>query len=111
VESLLNQYKNIFLTAHGLGISLPAFILEFFKLGPVTSPEIQSDCPLLKLGSRGQCVSLLQTKLNQHPISPKLDVDGIFGNQTHAAVRAFQALKGILVDGIVGNQTWGALDN
>jgi peptidoglycan hydrolase-like protein with peptidoglycan-binding domain len=38
-----------------------------------------------------------------------LDVDGIFGPKTEAAVRAFQQNENLAVDGIVGTQTWTAL--
>lgn len=57
----------------------------------------------LKRGSKGEEVKTLQTILGN------LDVDGIFGKKTDAAVRAFQAANDLQVDGIVGTMTWAAL--
>lgn len=65
----------------------------------------------LMVGSTGNLVKELQTKLNQvlKPV-PLLQVDGIFGTKTNAAVRAFQAKERLAVDGIVGPMTQSALD-
>ena len=59
---------------------------------------------LLKRGSKGEEVRKLQTMLGN------LDVDGIFGKKTEAAVKAFQAANDLKVDGIVGEMTWAALN-
>ena len=61
----------------------------------------------LSYGSQGSDVTELQKLLNQNGY--KLDVDGIFGDQTRDAVQQYQQKNGLDVDGIVGNNTWGAL--
>ena len=38
-------------------------------------------------------------------------VDGIFGQKSDAAVKAFQTDQALTVDGIVGPNTWKALFN
>jgi peptidoglycan hydrolase-like protein with peptidoglycan-binding domain len=68
--------------------------------------------PMLRRGDRGSDVSDLQDMLNARPmIEPKLNVDGVFGKKTDAAVRQFQKTEHLSVDGIVGPRTWGALLN
>jgi peptidoglycan hydrolase-like protein with peptidoglycan-binding domain len=70
----------------------------------------------VKLGSKGQAVRAVQDQINfrNNKNGHTLDVDGIFGLKTQAAVRAFQRamaleIHGFAVDGIVGPQTWHAL--
>lgn len=58
-------------------------------------------------GSRGGDVSALQEKLNEKGY--KLEVDGIFGDKTKAAVVDYQKKNQLQVDGIVGEETWGSL--
>jgi len=54
---------------------------------------------LLKLGSKGDEVKIVQKKLG-------LTVDGVFGPKTEAAVREFQKKYGVYPDGMVGPKTW-----
>jgi putative chitinase len=54
---------------------------------------------LLKLGSEGEDVKKLQTKLGVDPI-------GKFGPKTEAAVKAWQSANGLTPDGVVGNNSW-----
>lgn len=64
--------------------------------------------PTLRIGARGPAVAELQRQLKAAGFNPG-PVDGWFGPKTQAAVRAFQASRGITVDGWVGPQTWGKL--
>ena len=58
---------------------------------------------VLKLGSRGNEVKVLQEKLN-------LKADGIFGPITEEAVKDFQRANGLEVDGIVRANTLSKLN-
>jgi len=66
---------------------------------PTTTEHIIS----LSAGSEGRQVELLQRALGA------VKVDGIFGPETEAAVRTFQARAGLTVDGVVGPLTSAAL--
>ena len=57
---------------------------------------------ILKKGSKGSSVKLLQEKLH-------LIKDGIFGELTEEAVKNFQTENGLVPDGIVGQKTWDKL--
>ena len=61
----------------------------------------------LSYGSKGSEVKKLQEELNKQGY--KLDVDGIYGAKTQAAVKDYQKSSGLAVDGIAGVQTTGAL--
>ena len=57
---------------------------------------------ILKVGSRGEDVKKLQSKLG-------LSADGVFGPGTEAAVKKWQSSNGLTADGIVGEGTWGRM--
>ena len=63
--------------------------------------------PLLRSGSQGNFVYLLQFILNEYGYN--LTVDGIFGSRTLNAVRDFQRNNSLSVDGLVGTNTWRTL--
>jgi peptidoglycan hydrolase-like protein with peptidoglycan-binding domain len=71
-------------------------------------PAVPIDDGEVSVGERGELVADLQRKLNK--AGESLDVDGIFGGGTLAAVRAFQARNGLVPDGVVGKKTWRKLD-
>ena len=61
-----------------------------------------------KKGSSGTVVSQIQTKLKNWGYYAG-DVDGVYGNATERAVRAFQRKNGLTADGKAGAQTLEAL--
>lgn len=67
---------------------------------------------LIRRGSRGLAVQLLQQSLiDQGYALPFGGADGIFGQETEAAVTRFQTDAGaVLIDGIVGPETMGLFD-
>jgi peptidoglycan hydrolase-like protein with peptidoglycan-binding domain len=67
----------------------------------------------VRQGSQGDAVRAVQEEFQFRNLSGDpnqgLQVDGIFGLQTDAAVRGFQQALQLAVDGIVGPITWRAL--
>ena len=57
---------------------------------------------ILKIGSKGDDVKKLQSKLG-------LGADGIFGKGTEESVKSFQLKNGLTPDGLVGEGTWNKL--
>lgn len=64
--------------------------------------------PLLKYGSEGIYVKILQVLLNYYNRA-NLDVDGDFGPCTKSAVVDYQMKHKLEIDGEVGKQTWSEL--
>ena len=67
----------------------------------------QPSCANLMQGSTGHCVVSLQVVLNSAEY--RVDVDGVFGPATAAAVGLLQERSGLVRDGVVGPNTLGAL--
>lgn len=64
--------------------------------------------PTLRKGNSNDEVADLQALLNAK-YGADLEVDGVFGAKTEAAVKAFQKAHGLTVDGVVGPKTWAAM--
>lgn len=78
--------------------------------GDVPVPTPGEDRPTLRKGSKGEYVTLMQTKLVQlgYNLEP-YGADGSFGNKTLEALKQFQKDNGLKADGICGKNTWLAL--
>ena len=75
---------------------------------PVVRAAGSTGAGVLREGSRGPAVAVLQRALPGRGFSPG-KVDGLFGAKTRAAVVAFQRHAGLEVDGVVGPLTQAAL--
>lgn len=77
---------------------------------PAQAPAQQapSGPPLLRNGSTGGSVQLVQTIIRDHA-GGNIGVDGQFGPQTEARVKDVQRAFGLQDDGVVGPQTWAVI--
>lgn len=75
---------------------------------PTPAPTTDVDLPVLRIGMSGPAIARLQDRL-RHLGFYEGEIDGVFGSQTQAAVRAAQANFDLEVDGVVGSATWRAL--
>ena len=78
-----------------------AFVAPVLSPAPLGSPVA---LPALRSGMRGDMVNAWQSFLNGQGFSPG-GLDGIFGDKTVAATKAFQAKAGLAVDGVAGRET------
>lgn len=115
----LLQWNTVNLANQGLG---PFDILTRFygnDIGLVTDAPIRGDTEsypgrVLSVGSSGNDVKLIQTRLNRisrnYPAIPKIRlIDGIYASDTEDAVRAFQEIFSIPDSGSVDRGTWYAI--
>ncbi|MDD5018633.1 MAG: peptidoglycan-binding protein, partial [Eubacteriales bacterium] len=76
--------------------------------GPLTTATLYSSSArslILKVGSSGEAVSALQTKLAALGYYTYGTVTGYYGSVTKAAVSSFQSACGLLTDGVAGPAT------
>ena len=104
-EAAVMQYQQ----DHGLYVDGVVGPQTMGALGPASGPANSNDPDRsLSNGMTGDDVYELQAALADLGYRVG-DIDGIFGNMTEAAVRAFQTDNGLYVDGVAGPQTMGVL--
>ncbi len=81
-----------------------ALLGGIFGITRTSDGNVQSQEVLSRLGSRGDEVRRIQTKLKSLGYFSGT-VDGIYGVKTQSAVKNFQKSVGITADGIAGNKT------
>lgn len=79
--------------------------MAFFQ--KVKDQAVEQLTGTLKTGSSGSQVKVLQSLLNGN--GANLEVDGVYGPKTEAAVKDYQTKNGLTVDGMVGPETSGSL--
>jgi peptidoglycan hydrolase-like protein with peptidoglycan-binding domain len=75
------------------------------EVNKIMNPEIQY--PIIKVGSKGEYVTILQNKLKE--LGYTITVDGDFGKGTYTIIKQFQKMYNLTQDGIVGKNTWKIL--
>lgn len=116
----LSQWGSVSLANDGY---TPFEILQYYygeDIDIISNAEVEgssSSAPPfpLSVGSSSDKVRVLQIRLNRisdnYPSIPKIaTIDGIFAEDTEAAVVRFQEIFGLSPDGIVGNGTWYAVN-
>lgn len=73
--------------------------------------EPKTNGPTLRKGSRGDWVTILQNRLIMRGYDcGSKGADGVYGDATVKAVKAFQKANGLTQDGVTGPKTWAALN-
>ncbi len=98
--ALSEQGKNSWVRElqHQLNLQFSAGLAE----DGIAGSETLAACITCRPGARGEITRLIQSKVGS-------TADGIWGNNTTAAVRAYQSTHGLTADGIVGKNTWRAM--
>ena len=100
--------KKIFTKKTNIFLALILIISLFAAVSYYAYSSSKNVQALSRLGSRGEEVRKIQTKLKNWGYYSGA-VDGIYGTQTQKAVRYFQQKNGLTVDGIAGPKTLAAM--
>ena len=114
----VNPLRIVHASTEGMKVKVDKKIGKWKYWGILAAADMPEDTPdtpiqasehgLLRKGSRGNDVKVLQRALRQ--VGYNLEIDGIFGRITLECVKSFQATHDLVRDGIVGPLTWAALE-
>ncbi len=115
----LSQWGSVDLANQGLGAFdiLARYYgnnIDLVSDAPIQGSEESYPGRVLSVGSSGNDVKFVQTRLNRisknYPAIPKIAIiDGIYANDTADAVEAFQRIFGLLETGSVDRSMWYAI--
>jgi peptidoglycan hydrolase-like protein with peptidoglycan-binding domain len=86
---------------------------ELGLAGIAQQSQLNQQVGALGVGSRGSQVLALQNKLNNWRTAhnlPPIAADGVFGEETEAALKSFQESSGLKADGLAGPKVNAALN-
>jgi len=110
-ESVVKQFQmDNHVDATGIITPEVLGLLEERSLEPNVPDKKFISGSYLRKGNSGSAVVALQKALNSEGASPQLTADGVFGNDTVTALKAFQKLHDLDADGIAGPKTFAVLD-
>lgn len=104
IRSYYNYPWNAVLRYNGNAEAAP----DIYPVRPLLSRNITVSLPELQSGDEDVAVAMLQASLKYKGYDPKW-VDGEFGAQTGAALKAFQSDHGLDADAICGKATWSEI--
>ena len=114
----VNPLRIVHASTEGMKVKVDKKIGKWKYWGILAAADMPEDTPdapiqadergMLRKGSRGEDVKVLQRALRQ--VGYNLEIDGIFGRITLECVKSFQATHDLVRDGIVGPLTWAALE-
>lgn len=109
-EAIIEQFQKKY-NLVATGVVTPA-LLGAMK-GEMEQPRVPAkkftSGSYLRKGNSGSAVIDLQTALNRAGANPMVSEDGVFGNETLKALKAFQQKSKLNVDGVAGPATFSAL--
>jgi len=105
------QWTDSFATGSGAVIDMSMLADDFFGPAQSETERLMQELGIVQRGMTGAAVKTVQALCLarvQNVIGPALKIDGVFGPETVAWVKAAQSGK-VTMDGVVGPQTWPVL--